>query len=73
MILEVIAFNIESCSIIEKCGAHRIELCANPGEGGTTPSYGLIAHARQNVSINLFPIIRPRGGDFYILQMNFRS
>lgn len=64
MILEVIAFNIESCSIIEKCGAHRIELCGNPGEGGTTPSYGMIAQARKKVIIDLFPIIRPRGGDF---------
>jgi copper homeostasis protein len=62
--LEVIAFNIESCTIIERCGAHRIELCDNPTEGGTTPSYGFIKTARDQVSINLFPIIRPRGGDF---------
>lgn len=63
-ILEVIAFTIESCTTIEKAGAHRIELCDNPGEGGTTPSYGFIKKAREKVSIDLFPIIRPRGGDF---------
>lgn len=62
--LEVIAFTIESCTTIEKAGAHRIELCDNPGEGGTTPSYGFIKKAREKVSIDLFPIIRPRGGDF---------
>jgi copper homeostasis protein len=62
--LEVIAFDIESCQLIEKAGAHRIELCDNPGDGGTTPSYGMIQLARKNVSIDLFPIIRPRGGDF---------
>ncbi len=63
-ILEVIAFNIESCITIEKAGAHRIELCDNPGEGGTTPSAGFIKTAREKVGIDLFPIIRPRGGDF---------
>ncbi len=62
--LEVIAFNIESCLLIQKAGAHRIELCDNPGEGGTTPSYGLLKKAREHVSIDLFPMIRPRGGDF---------
>jgi copper homeostasis protein len=62
--LEVIAFNIESCGIIQQAGAHRIELCANPTEGGTTASYGMIKAAREKVTIDLFPIIRPRGGDF---------
>lgn len=64
MKLEVIAFDIESCINIQQSGAHRIELCDNPMEGGTTPSYGFIKAAREKVSINLFPIIRPRGGDF---------
>lgn len=62
--LEVIAFTIESCSVIERAGAHRIELCDNPGEGGTTPSYGFLKLAREKVSIDLYPMIRPRGGDF---------
>ena len=63
--LEIIAFNIESCKIAQAAGAHRIELCDNPGEGGTTPSYGFIKAARQILKIDLFPIIRPRGGDFF--------
>lgn len=71
-ILEVIAFSIESCSTIERAGAHRIELCDNPGEGGTTPSYGFIKAAREKVSIDLFPIIRPRGGDFLYNDDEFR-
>lgn len=62
--LEIIAFTLEACGVIEQCGIKRIELCANPSEGGTTPSYGLIKEAREKVSIDLFPIIRPRGGDF---------
>lgn len=63
-ILETIAFNIQSCLIAQAAGANRIELCDNPLEGGTTPSYGFIKAARQALKIDLFPIIRPRGGDF---------
>jgi copper homeostasis protein len=63
--LEVIAFNIESCELAQQSGAHRIELCDNSGEGGTTPSIGMIKAARAKVDIELFPIIRPRGGDFF--------
>jgi copper homeostasis protein len=62
--LEVIAFTLESCSIIQRAGAHRIELCDNPAEGGTTPSFGFIKEARKLVTIELYPMIRPRGGDF---------
>jgi copper homeostasis protein len=69
--LEVIAFNIQSCITIESCGAQRIELCDNPGEGGTTPSKGFIEAARKAVSIDLFPIIRPRGGDFLYSEEEF--
>jgi copper homeostasis protein len=63
-ILEVIGFNIESCILAQSAGANRIELCDNPEEGGTTPSYGFIKAARERLQIDLFPIIRPRGGDF---------
>ena len=62
--LEVIAFSIESCVLAQTAGAHRIELCDNPGDGGTTPSYGFIQTARKKTTLELFPIIRPRGGDF---------
>ena len=64
MELEVIGFDLESCVIAQACGADRIELCANPHDGGTTPSAGTIAAARRRTSIQLFPMIRPRGGDF---------
>jgi len=63
-VLEVIAFTHESVRIAQRSGAHRIELCDNPGEGGTTPGYGLIKKVREDVSIQVYPIVRPRGGDF---------
>ena len=69
--LEVIGFNIESCMLAQAAGAQRIELCDNPGEGGTTPSYGFIKAARQHLQIELYPIIRPRGGDFFYSDAEF--
>lgn len=69
--LEVIGFNIESCIIAQAAGAHRIELCDNPGEGGTTPSFGFIKAAREKLQIELYPIIRPRGGDFLYTDAEF--
>ena len=62
--LEICAFSIGCCIIAEQSGAHRIELCDNPSDGGTTPSSGLIQAAREKLHIDIFPIIRPRGGDF---------
>ena len=64
-LLEVCAFAIESCRIAEKVGAARVELCANPIEGGTTPAYGTIKQVRDSISIGLYPIIRPRSGNYY--------
>ena len=55
--LEVIGFTIEGCTAAQNAGAHRIELCDNPADGGTTPSYGFIKAARKKLHIHLFPII----------------
>jgi copper homeostasis protein len=69
--LEIIAFNLESCRIAQANGANRIELCDNPGEGGTTPSYGYIKAARKLLQIELNCMIRPRGGDFFYSNEEF--
>lgn len=63
-LLEICAFNVQSCIVAERAGAKRAELCDNPVEGGTTPSYGTIKIAREKVSIDLYPIIRPRCGNY---------
>ena len=69
--LELIGFTVEGCAIAQATGADRIELCDNPGEGGTTPSYGFIKAAREILEIDLYPIIRPRGGDFFYSNEEF--
>jgi copper homeostasis protein len=64
MILEVCVDTIDAAIVAEKAGADRIELCANLNEGGTTPSFGYIEFALTHLATPVFPIIRPRGGDF---------
>lgn len=64
-IFEVCAFNIQSALIAQAAGAARVELCDNPIEGGTTPSYGTIKTVRDKISIDLYPILRPRSGNYF--------
>ncbi len=69
--LEIAAFSLQGALEAEKAGAHRIELCDNAADGGTTPSYGMLVTARQIIQTPVFPIIRPRGGDFVYTKAEF--
>ena len=64
MLLEICAFNIQSCFVAQEAGAGRIEFCSDPLQGGVTPSFGAIEYALEHLTIPIFPMIRPRGGDF---------
>lgn len=70
--LEICANSVASCIEAQKGGAWRVELCAAIPEGGTTPSYGDIALARELLQIKLHVIIRPRGGDFLYSPLEHR-
>jgi copper homeostasis protein len=64
MKVEVVVYNYESALIAEKCGANRVELCANEGAGGTSPSLALLQKIKENSNIEVFVMVRPREGDF---------
>jgi len=63
-IIEIATSDFVTTKSAVEGGADRIELCANLAEGGTTPSYGTIIKCREKFDVLLYPIIRPRGGDF---------
>jgi copper homeostasis protein len=71
IILEVAVFSVEAALAAIEAGANRIEFCENPSEGGTTPSYGSLKTLISKTSIPVFPIIRPRGGDFLYSDTEF--
>lgn len=68
--IEVCANSALSAYVAQRAGAYRVELCAGIPEGGTTPSMGEIAIARELLTTTrLNVIIRPRGGDFLYLEL----
>jgi len=64
VLIEICADSIASAISAERGGAARLELCSGLGDGGVTPSAGMIEAVRSKISIDLQVIIRPRAGDF---------
>ena len=73
MEIEVCAYSLESCLAAQEAGADRVELCAAMYDGGTTPSPGMIRLARELLNIELYVMIRPRGGDFLYTELEYRQ
>ena len=71
-IIEIATSDFESSAAASRGGADRIELCDNLAEGGTTQSKAVIRHCREKLDIQIFPIIRPRGGDFLYTDDEFK-
>ena len=71
VLLEVCANSVTSALAAQEGGAARVELCENLYEGGTTPSYGQIALARNLLHINIYVLIRPRGSDTLYTDLEF--
>lgn len=64
-LLEIACNSAASAVAAQAGGADRVELFENLEQGGTTPSYGTVAVARERLRIPLFVLIRPRAGDFH--------
>ena len=63
-IIEVCAASVQSALNAQRAGAHRIELCGGLEIGGITPSAATIIKTKALLDIEVFVLIRPRGGDF---------
>ncbi|MCG2460304.1 copper homeostasis protein CutC [Flavobacteriaceae bacterium F89] len=71
MLVEVCANSLQSGLNAEKAGADRIELCSELGVGGITPSFGLLKSTREQLSLPVHVLIRPRSGDFTYSDLEF--
>ncbi len=69
--LEIACFSIESAIIAQQNGADRIELCRDFKLGGTTPTTYMVWEARKEVRVDMYIMIRPRGGNFTYSKSDF--
>jgi copper homeostasis protein len=63
-LLEVIATTVADARAAERGGANRLELITAIGEGGLTPSIGLIESVIEAVAIPVNVIVRPHSRSF---------
>lgn len=64
VLLEVIATTVADARLAAQAGADRLELVTAMGEGGLTPSIGLIEAVVNTVSISVNVIVRPHSRSF---------
>lgn len=64
LLLEIACGSLGSALAAQAGGADRVELFADLASGGTTPSHGTLAVARDRLHLPLFVLVRPRAGDF---------
>ncbi|HST10541.1 MAG TPA: copper homeostasis protein CutC [Terriglobales bacterium] len=73
ILLEVCVETVASAMAAERGGAHRVELCSDLAVEGVTPSPELIQQVRQQLTIPLHALIRPRAGDFRYSTVEFEA
>lgn len=73
MIIEIAVFSLEAAIAAYQAGAHRIELCTAPAEGGLTPSAATMRLVKKYVKIPIHVMIRPREGDFCYSEREFEA
>ena len=64
MEIEICVEKVETALAANKLGVDRIELCSALDLGGLTPSTGLIETCSEKCSLDIYTMIRPRGGKF---------
>ena len=70
--LEICVETLQACHAAAEGGADRIELCAALSEGGVTPGPGFVREALAAVALPIHVLIRPRSGDFFYSDAEFR-
>lgn len=70
---EVAVDSLESALIAQDCGVDRVELCADLGIGGITPSLGALGATVERLRIPVHVMIRPRRGDFLYTDAEYET
>lgn len=73
MEIEICCGSIQSAANAKAGGAVRIELCQGLVEGGTTPSPATIDYAVKELGLQVFVLVRPRGGDFCYNELEIKT
>lgn len=69
-LVEICVSDVPSALAAEAGGADRVELCADLGQGGTTPSLGAVEVALRTLRRTAVRVmVRPRGGDFVVSEV----
>jgi copper homeostasis protein len=72
-VLEISVETVEAAMAAERGGAQRIEFCSHAREGGTTPSDESLSAVRERVTVPIFSMVRPRGGNFFYTDTEFAA
>ncbi|MFC0031927.1 copper homeostasis protein CutC [Micromonospora chaiyaphumensis] len=68
--VEICVSDVPTALVAEAAGADRLELCADLGQGGTTPSLGTVEVALRTLRRAAVRVmVRPRGGDFRVSEV----
>ncbi len=73
MEIEICCGSIQSAANAKAGGAVRVELCQGLIEGGTTPSPSTINYAVKELGLQVFVLVRPRGGDFCYNELEIKT
>jgi copper homeostasis protein len=73
VLVEAAVESLDAALAAAEGGAHRLELCSNLAEGGTTPPLDLLRAARSQLLIPVFVLVRPRAGDFVYSDAEHRT
>jgi copper homeostasis protein len=73
IVVEISVESLERAVAAERGGASRIELCGSLDVGGVTPGVELMRAARARLSVPIFAMVRPRGGDFFYSAAEFEE
>ncbi len=72
VLVEICVESVESALAAFRGGADRVELCADLGSGGTTPSAGTIALTVGALEIPVHVLIRARAGNFLASELELQ-